>query len=622
MRSKMTRGKQQILFNNLPGRTIDFVGGVIARIAHIRGVSARDLNVTSLLSRIQEQASTWPNQFRPGLRDEVLRDPARFVVLEPQSVEAEFFPKVLWCSNTVCGRVFDLTRRAGRPRRTCPVCRIGKLNQLRWIRVHRCGDIAPLSPYCRACNSAENMALDTRGSERISNFRWVCRSCGTTQAVFPGPCAACTWQGAPQLRLYSIEVHRAARTFYAHTATLLNVPSARYEGFFANPAWKALVAAKFLGMPAVVDVRFDSIRGPIVGGQDDDAAMTGRALDDLLRRQRAGQVSAEDVLRELEEARQRARAGGGGRFANVANEVVQYSGLPIETWEAAAQELLESILPAELARPRSLRTDPPRAEGPALLDALGIEDVELLGDFPIVLATYGYSRLEPAARRPGGNDILCQLNAFPQDREHGGRWPIYVDETTADALFLRLDATQVVAWLRANGATVNLPRAANANAAARGYIVSLLSGQQLRETIPSTAREARMVFGLLHSLSHYLVKEAALLCGLERTSIAEYLLPRSLTFAIYCNHKSGQTIGALTALFEQSIPEWFSAARARRRCVYDPVCRDDGGSCHSCVHLAETSCRFFNMNLSRAFLFGGPDTQLGEIRLGYFDMPR
>ena len=28
---------------------------------------------------------------------------------------------------------------------------------------------------------------------------------------------------------------------------------------------------------------------------------------------------------------------------------------------------------------------------------------------------------------------------------------------------------------------------------------------------------------------------------------------------------------------------------------------------------------FFNLNLGRCFLFGGPDDELGEIHVGYFD---
>ena len=110
-----------------------------------------------------------------------------------------------------------------------------------------------------------------------------------------------------------------------------------------------------------------------------------------------------------------------------------------------------------------------------------------------------------------------------------------------------------------------------------------------------------------------------MLCGLDHTSLSEYVLPRTLTVALYCNHRFGATIGALSALFEQSLSEWLNAVQETRRCVYDPVCRDRTANCHACTHLPETSCRFFNLNLSRAFLFGGHDSELGEIQLGYFD---
>jgi hypothetical protein len=133
--------------------------------------------------------------------------------------------------------------------------------------------------------------------------------------------------------------------------------------------------------------------------------------------------------------------------------------------------------------------------------------------------------------------------------------------------------------------------------------------------------QARLVFGLLHTLSHLCVRQAALLCGLDRTSLSEYLMPKALTLAIYCNHRFGATIGALTALFEQSLAEWLNTVRDTRRCVYDPVCHDHEGACHACAHLAETSCRFFNLNLNRAFLFGGHDPQLTNVEVGYFDLP-
>lgn len=91
-------------------------------------------------------------------------------------------------------------------------------------------------------------------------------------------------------------------------------------------------------------------------------------------------------------------------------------------------------------------------------------------------------------------------------------------------------------------------------------------------------------------------------------------------FAIYSNHRFGATIGALSSLFEQSLPDWLGEVLSdTRRCIYDPVCQSQGGNCHVCTHLAETSCRFFNLNLGRPFLFGGDDVEIGQIDYGYWD---
>ena len=234
-------------------------------------------------------------------------------------------------------------------------------------------------------------------------------------------------------------------------------------------------------------------------------------------------------------------------------------------------------------------------------------------DYPIITATYGYSRAEYSPQQQ------CRLNPFPSDRSHGGRFPIFVDEVQADALLLGLDPMRVCNWLERNGFGPVLPLGSDPDLARRSYFVQLFDDTPLRQTLQADRAQARLVFGLVHSLSHLCIRQAALLCGLDRTSLSEYLLPRALTFAIYCNHRFGATIGALTALFEQSLMEWLNAIRSTRRCVYDPVCADQESSCHACTHLAETSCRFFNLNLSRAFLFGGRDPQLGNVQVGYFD---
>ncbi len=239
-----------------------------------------------------------------------------------------------------------------------------------------------------------------------------------------------------------------------------------------------------------------------------------------------------------------------------------------------------------------------------------MDAVTLITDFPITTATFGFSRVD---YQPGN----CRLNPFPPDPDHQGRFPVFVDLVEADALVLRLDHLLVLEWMRHNGLTPRIPQGSDPALSARAYFVRLLDGVSVRQTVQDP--ETRYAFGLLHTFSHLALKRAALLSGLEGTSMSEYLLPRTLTCALYCNHRFGATIGALSGLFEQSLHEWLSEIRSVRRCVYDPVCGDNGGCCHSCAHLPETSCRFFNLNLGRPFLFGGDDPVVGHIRQGFFD---
>jgi hypothetical protein len=285
------------------------------------------------------------------------------------------------------------------------------------------------------------------------------------------------------------------------------------------------------------------------------------------------------------------------------------------TWEKVGQEMLEAVLPFETGSHIDLFAQEEKIEfHDAITQAneMNFARVALLEDFPILTASYGFTRTTDQPDQ-------CYLNPFPPSDEHGGRFPIYVDRTQADALIITLDARRVCEWLVANNYPVRLPAGNNIELAQKAYIASLFADLNTKSTLDDNQSNARMVFGLLHTLCHLSIRQASLLCGLDNTSLSEYLLPSALSFAIFSNHRSGQTIGALSALFEQTLNEWFSSIRHSTRCIYDPVCYESKGNCHACTHLAETSCKFFNLNLGRAFLFGGHDEKLGEIQHGFFD---
>jgi hypothetical protein len=409
----------------------------------------------------------------------------------------------------------------------------------------------------------------------------------------------------------SVEVHRANRTFYAHQTVLLNQPGRELSALMAVEKWQGLTAASFLSLSQVAGRKLPELAGssassapPIVGITEDDRnAFRKQGLSEE-------QIAAFEAMQATMSARRSEQQGPSGAKL-IADSLVRDSGVAWDVWERAGYEMMEAVMPLQTGTPQSLMVEGNAAlqEARRAARGLGFVAVDLATDFPITTATYGYSRTDyqPNAAR---------LNAFPADKDHGGRFPIFVDVVQADAILIRLDHNAVSRWLTANGSTAVVPGGANAEVASRAAFVRLLDRVQLRSTIAE--RQARLVFGLLHTLSHVAMRRASLLCGLEGTSLSEYILPRALTFALYCNHRFGATIGALTALFEQSLREWFGEVLAARRCVYDPVCLEHGGSCHACTHVAETSCRFFNLNLGRPFLFGGPDEVLGRVT-GFLD---
>lgn len=621
---KMTRGKRQILFEYLPGKTFDFdKSNRLAQITSIRGIQKNDMNVNLVLQAIERYASAWQENLA-----NIFHNPHsdQFVLLQPTRAFSQTYPKVLWCQEKSCGRVFDYNGRDKFPS-TCPSCREGQLIQLRWVKVHRCGHIEELTPpyRCQQCAPANSQfRLDTRDSERITGFRWICDRCNQATNLFGGYCTACDWREITgrtdtRSRQMSIETHRSGRTYYPHYVELLNQPGSEMNAFLNLDDWQLVTAASFLELP--------QMQGQLLMQFSERQNQSNQAHFELSEDEVAKLQEIGYTDEQIEKHREMQEALGGIRQTSSENQsatsigtvLVEQTGVPEDIWRDSGQEILEAVLPTETGQTQELfcldNASPNHQTARKIARDMGVERLTLTTDFPMTLATFGFSR---AAYEPDE----CSLNSFPADADHQGKFPIFVDIVQADAIIVRLDAERVWRWLEENDFSPILPlQATNTDVAHHAYFVQMFNNIPLRRHLTNEEPEARMVFGLLHTMSHLFVRRASLLCGLDRTSLAEYVLPRALTFAVYCGHSQGATIGALASLFEQSLAEWLSQIFSdTRRCLYDPVCHQQhGGNCHACTHLAETSCRFFNLNLGRSFLFGGPDDELGEVSIGYFD---
>jgi hypothetical protein len=114
----------------------------------------------------------------------------------------------------------------------------------------------------------------------------------------------------------------------------------------------------------------------------------------------------------------------------------------------------------------------------------------------------------------------------------------------------------------------------------------------------------RMVYGLLHTLSHCAMKALARTAGLEETSVSEYVFLPLLCTVVYST--GSMPLGGVRSTARDHVVEFLDTLQHQAtRCIYDPDCLRRLGACHGCVHVPEIGCRVFNHGLSRAFLVGG-----------------
>ena len=128
------------------------------------------------------------------------------------------------------------------------------------------------------------------------------------------------------------------------------------------------------------------------------------------------------------------------------------------------------------------------------------------------------------------------------------------------------------------------------------------------------------VYTLLHSISHALINEASEICGLDKSSLSEYILPNIPAVFIYCSNSQGFNMGALYSAFQTQLDKWLKRAFERvKKCIFDPVCINKEKACAGCLYLNEVSCRHFNKDLDRSYLCGYFDNQEQKKLKGYWE---
>lgn len=621
---KMRRGIQQALYKYLPGSWVDYTqsgGGITyaVKVDYWNSIQLTGINNKRLLRIVNQRVHEFiahSNEgemavidFAPTVNEE------SYEVLTPKvsdkigAVQTSVKPWVFVCNS--CGRVrqyytYDEFKR--REHQPCDNC--GKhMTQIRMIRFCRCGYADGI--YVPKCQTPEHGTkfMYRRGS----SMDFVCSKCGR-KAVISHTCPDCF--GSLDIRPALDSSH-----FIPATVTLIDLLDKRKDVFLeqeTNYQGEKIVIAQYLGLISPEQYEAVVAKGNITREDEFERALQAEA--DMYRDQGLDETTIAMVL-------------GAKRRANPNNQIfealaVVTNGLAVaspEEYTPIAEAILEydELLNAKVtlsledaADDAELINDGVKPDYRALATQFGFSNSQVCSSVPIVSCAYGFTRKEQFGER-------IKLRGFPREMEKRN---IYAARLETEGILFELDRKRIIDWLLLNHMIEesDKPKSDSEYDLKMWFLDRIQPGLITPFTeIDDTGNKGKItkaVYTLIHSISHALICEAAEVCGLDKSSLSEYIIPNIPVIFIYCANSQGFSMGALYSAFQSQFDKWLKHARENsKKCIFDPLCIHHDKACAGCLFLNEVSCKHFNKDLDRSFLCGYFDVQKQEKLKGFWE---
>lgn len=547
----------------------------------------------------------------------------------------------------------------------CP----GEIQQHQFVYIHECGNIkTPRPGQCSQCNSYDDWTFESYGSQRFRNAEWLCKACGNTKDLdTDGWCNSCNLpKSSMQLTVHrassAYQIHHisvidisADINTDASRPQFSQAVAARFLGITDEPiedidlkhedTRERREALEF--QLSQYREMFGESGAETIKQQIEEKE---RELEDLEAQSSslAEQVTAKVPVLDVDPL----------DTDDTIPEYIQtaiydaYQFLRMDR-ELDRQTAKDVIVSSGADTPESRTRREYRAKNvKSRMERLGLDDVAFIEDFPITNAVFGYTRIN---REPDDS----HLRAFGAEEvdSSGDGIPVFADTVKTEAVQFTLQPKSVLRWLLMNAhdedelnsrlldaifeseipSDRKIPRLSAwgleetqrwledhpydpadteplsnwDRADFRAWLLSNLGEipeieqMELDENSDSEDVIAYVIYHLVHSYSHLVLKQVSHLSGISRTSLAEHLLPHSLSFILYSNQRTDFNIGAMFTLVESSLDDLMTEVEQRGNdCVYDPVCQREGAACHNCLFVSEVSCDHLNRNLGRDFVFG------------------
>lgn len=250
---------------------------------------------------------------------------------------------------------------------------------------------------------------------------------------------------------------------------------------------------------------------------------------------------------------------------------------------------------------------------------LGIENVQATCDVEIISCSYGFTR---KLTDPKNAKKTLKLVAYNKDGNTNKNLA-YGTKLETEGILFDIDRVKILKWLLANNIITNeqLPDTDD-DIAIKKWFARNVHGDRVGSFGEMSNDDVitKNVFTLLHSFSHALIKTAGEMSGLSSNSITELIFVDTCSIFIYSQSNQGQVLGSLSGMIESLYVRFLKLLyQDNRACVFDPICIDrDNSVCHGCLVIADNSCKFFNSNLGRKYLYSLELDE--EKRIGFWEM--
>ena len=622
---KMRRGVQQALYKYLPGSWVDYTqsgGGrsYAVYVDHWNSIQLIGINNKRLLrlvnSRVQDFIAT-SNLGTSAVVDFASTiDEENYDVLTPKisetlaAIHTHVKPWVFFCSK--CGHTrqyysYDEFKR--REHQPCEICGHNYLTQLKMIRFCKCGYADGI--FVPKCHTPGH---GTKYMKRLgSGSDFVCSKCGL-KASLPFYCPECRSK-------LTIKPALDSAHYIPATLSLIDLLDKRKDVFLDNESecrGEKVVVAQY--MQYISPEQYEEIvaNGRITNEDDFESALQKEV--DSLRQNGLD----ETIIAMVIDAKRRGNPNNiifnaiakvsNGLSANSHTEYTSIAEQILEYDELINAKVTLSIEQAEMDA--EIVNDGIHPDYRTIANNLGFSNIQLCSSVPIVTCAYGYTRHDRA-----GDGV--RLRGFPREMEKRN---VYAARLETEGVLFELDRNRIIDWLLENGFIAdNEQPVSREEADIKTWFLDKVDQNRIK---PFTAiddsddkgRITKAVYTLLHSISHALIGEASELCGLDKSSLSEYILPGIPAVFIYCSNSQGFSMGALYNAFQTHLDKWLKHAKQNaKKCIFDPICINHDKACAGCLFLNEVSCQHFNKDLDRSFLCGHFNVQAQKRLKGFWE---